>query len=200
MEIGSVVFVPEYQRNSERLSVLLRSLWSCVSSLSWSRYSSTCVGGICCTLSEPAVQRTGFVFSSSELFNVHFSLKSSAAAARVKQYISGSTYFLLKQAVEDEDKHALERVKDGEEVRQDNGWLAGEEQAKWPGQAQETQQNKAAHDPRPSRANQTETTSHERGTFPSAKSRNHHSITIAAKQYKSNTGSENNLVWHLSHK
>ncbi len=71
-----------------------------------------------------------FSFSSSELFNVHFSLKSSAAAARVKQYISGSTYFLLKQAVEGEDKHALERVEDGEEVRQDNGRLADEEQAK----------------------------------------------------------------------
>lgn len=71
-----------------------------------------------------------FSFSSSEHFNVRFSLKSSAAAAWVEQYILGSTYFLLKQAVEGEDKHALERVEDGEEVRQDNGRLADEEQAK----------------------------------------------------------------------
>lgn len=49
-------------------------------------------------------------------FNMHFSLKSTAAAALVKQYISGSTYFLLKQAVEGEDKHALESVEDSEEV------------------------------------------------------------------------------------
>lgn len=48
---------------------------------------------------------------------MHFSLKSTAAAALVKQYISGSTYFLLKQAVEGEDKHALESVEDSEEVR-----------------------------------------------------------------------------------
>lgn len=55
-----------------------------------------------------------FFFCSSKLFNVHFSLKSTAAL--VEQCIPGSTYFLLKEAVEGEDKHALKSVENGEEV------------------------------------------------------------------------------------
>lgn len=51
--------------------------------------------------------------------------------------------------MEGEDKHALEGVEDGEEVSQHHGRLADEEQPERPGQAQETEESEAAHDPRP---------------------------------------------------
>lgn len=49
--------------------------------------------------------------------------------------------------MEDEDKHSLEGVEYGEEVRHDNRGLVDEEETKGPRQTQQTQQSEGAHDP-----------------------------------------------------
>lgn len=49
--------------------------------------------------------------------------------------------------MEDEDKHSLEGVEDGEEVRHDDGGLVDEEEAEGPGQPEQEQQSEGAHDP-----------------------------------------------------
>lgn len=51
--------------------------------------------------------------------------------------------------MEDEDKHSLEGVEYGEEVRHDNGGLVDEEETEGPRQTQKTQQSKGTHDPGP---------------------------------------------------
>lgn len=45
-------------------------------------------------------------------------------------------YLLLQSTVEDEDKHALERIEDGEEVSHDDSVLIDKQKAKSPRQAQ----------------------------------------------------------------
>lgn len=47
-------------------------------------------------------------------------------------------HLLLQYTVEDEDKHALQRVEDGEEVGHDHGALVDVHESKSPGQAQQT--------------------------------------------------------------
>lgn len=59
------------------------------------------------------------------------------------------TYFFLEKAVENEDKHSLEGVEYGEEVRHDNRGLADEEEPERPGETEQTQQSKSTHDPGP---------------------------------------------------
>lgn len=49
--------------------------------------------------------------------------------------------------MEDEDKHSLEGVEYGEEVRHDNRGLIDEEETKRPRQTQKTQQSEGPHDP-----------------------------------------------------
>lgn len=49
--------------------------------------------------------------------------------------------------MEDEDKHPLESVEYGEEVRHDNRGLIDEEETEGPCQTQQTQQGKGSHDP-----------------------------------------------------
>lgn len=49
--------------------------------------------------------------------------------------------------MEDEDKHSLEGVENGEEVRHDNRGFVDEEEPKGPCQTQQTQQSKGTHDP-----------------------------------------------------
>lgn len=58
-----------------------------------------------------------------------------------------TTYFFLEKAVENEDKHSLEGVEYGEEVRHNNRGLADEEEPKRPGETEQTQQSKSTHDP-----------------------------------------------------
>lgn len=55
--------------------------------------------------------------------------------------------------MEDEDKHSLESVEYGEEVRHDDGGLVDEEEAEGPREAQQTQQGEGTHHPGPSRSN-----------------------------------------------
>lgn len=43
------------------------------------------------------------------------------------------SHLLLKDAVEDEDEHALQRVEDGEEVGHDDGALVNVHEAERPG-------------------------------------------------------------------
>lgn len=57
------------------------------------------------------------------------------------------THLFLEKAVEDEDKHSLEGVEYGEEVRHDDRGLVDEEEAEGPREAQQTQQSEGAHDP-----------------------------------------------------
>lgn len=45
-------------------------------------------------------------------------------------------YLLLQYTVEDENEHALQRVKDGEQVRHDDCALVDVHQSKSPGEAQ----------------------------------------------------------------
>lgn len=49
--------------------------------------------------------------------------------------------------MEDEDKHSLEGVEYGEEVRHDNRGLIDEEETEGPRQTQQTQQGEGTHDP-----------------------------------------------------
>lgn len=49
--------------------------------------------------------------------------------------------------MEYEDKHSLEGVEYGEEVRHDNGGLADEEEAEGPCETQQAQQGERTHDP-----------------------------------------------------
>lgn len=49
--------------------------------------------------------------------------------------------------MEDEYKHSLERVEDGEEVCHDNRGLINKEEAKGPCESQQTQKSKGTHDP-----------------------------------------------------
>lgn len=58
-----------------------------------------------------------------------------------------TTYFFLEKTVENEDKHSLEGVEYGEEVRHNNRGLADEEEPKRPGETEQTQQSKSTHDP-----------------------------------------------------
>jgi len=55
---------------------------------------------------------------------------------------------LLQDAVKYEDEHALQRVKDGEEVRHDHCTLVNIHQAERPGQAQQTEQRDGSDYPR----------------------------------------------------
>lgn len=55
---------------------------------------------------------------------------------------------LLQDAVKYEDEHALQRVKDGEEVRHDHCTLVNIHQAERPGQAQQTEQSDGSDYPR----------------------------------------------------
>lgn len=65
------------------------------------------------------------------------------------QHINTLTHLLLQGAVENEDEHALEGVKGGEEVRHDDRFLVDEEKAKRPGQAEEEEQSDGTESPRP---------------------------------------------------
>lgn len=57
-----------------------------------------------------------------------------SACLPVSVFVShGSLYLLLQYAVEDEDKHALQGVENGEEVGHDNGALIDVHQSKSPG-------------------------------------------------------------------
>ena len=58
-------------------------------------------------------------------------------------------HLLLQDAVEDEDKHALQGVEDGEEVGHDHGALVDVHEAEGPGQAQQTQQGDGPDHPGP---------------------------------------------------
>lgn len=49
--------------------------------------------------------------------------------------------------MENEDKHSLEGVEYGEEIRHDNRGLADEEEAEGPRETQQAQQGKSTHDP-----------------------------------------------------
>lgn len=49
--------------------------------------------------------------------------------------------------MEDEDKHSLEGVEYGEEVRHDHRGLIDEEQTKGPRQTEQAQQSEGTHDP-----------------------------------------------------
>lgn len=49
--------------------------------------------------------------------------------------------------MEDEDKHSLEGVEYGEEVRHDDRGLVDEEEAEGPREAQQTQQGEGTHHP-----------------------------------------------------
>ena len=51
--------------------------------------------------------------------------------------------------MEDEDEHALQGVKDGEEVGHDARALVDVHQAEGPGQAQQTEQSDGPNHPRP---------------------------------------------------
>lgn len=53
--------------------------------------------------------------------------------------------------MEDEDKHALQGVENGEEVGHDNGALIDVHQSKSPGKTQKTQQGYSPYHPRPNR-------------------------------------------------
>lgn len=57
----------------------------------------------------------------------------------------------LEETVEDEDKHPLQCVEDGEEIRHHNGRIIKEEQAKGPREPQQTEQSKRAQHPRPAK-------------------------------------------------
>jgi len=63
-------------------------------------------------------------------------------------------HLLLQYAVEDEDKHALQRVEDGEEVGHDHGALVDVHEAESPGQAQQAQQSDGPNHPRPTKEGQ----------------------------------------------
>lgn len=59
--------------------------------------------------------------------------------------------------MEDEDKHSLQGVEDGEEVRHHDGRLVEEEQTEGPGQAQQAQQGERPQHPRPGKRSQKAT-------------------------------------------
>ncbi len=64
-------------------------------------------------------------------------------------------YLLLQSTVEDEDEHALEGVKGGEEVGHDDGALVDVHKAESPGQAQQTQQGYCPDHPGPAEEGET---------------------------------------------
>lgn len=93
--------------------------------------------------------------------------------------------------MEDEDKHSLEGVEDGEEVRHDDGSLVDEEEAEGPGQTQQAQQREGPHHPGPGRSSGT--TGVRRETGGARSKRNHGSGTFDAmvtrqSRKKSQTG------------
>ncbi len=67
---------------------------------------------------------------------------------------------LLQDAVKYEDEHALQRVKDGEEVRHDHCTLVNIHQAERPGQAQQTEQRDGSDYPRSETHADTDTRAH----------------------------------------
>lgn len=96
-------------------------------------------------------QQTGCLFFISALRrSAHPEGFSSLTAEK-------ETYFFLEEAMEDEDKHSLEGVEDGEEVRHDDGGLVDEEEAEGPGQPEQEQQSEGAHDPGPEGRRDTNT-------------------------------------------
>lgn len=74
--------------------------------------------------------------------------RQPSAAVRVAEALAVLfADFFLEKAVENEDKHSLEGVEYGEEVRHNNRGLADEEEPKRPGETEQTQQSKSTHDP-----------------------------------------------------
>lgn len=161
------------QRSSVRWSVWWKSSQNRASSQSAALRSSTCGGSTCCTLCGPT-QANSQVLNT--MLTLHMTLQEAewGSVCSLYQHLwiqlkvwpwllkslllftlteknrtqcRVTTYFFLEKAVENEDKHSLEGVEYGEEVRHNNRGLADEEEPKRPGETEQTQQSKSTHDP-----------------------------------------------------